>query len=212
MNRTYPRDDEARAAILELGQRLYARGFVAANGGNISVRVAEDAVWCTPAGVSKGFMAEEALVKLDLAGGVLAGTQPSSEAKLHLRVYRENTAVRAVVHAHPPCAAAFASAGLPLDTHVLEEAVLRFGAPGVPLAPYARTGSEALADGIAPFCRDYGAVLLEFHGAVTWAESAEEAWFRMESLEHCARVLLYRSLLGSKRHLSPAQLRALSAL
>ena len=110
---TYPTDAEAKAQIIEAGLRIYQRGLVAANDGNLSVRVGENALWVTPTGVSKGFMTEDMLVKLDLDGNVLAGTsKASSETKMHLRIYQENPDVRAVVHAHPPAATAFAAAGL----------------------------------------------------------------------------------------------------
>ena len=100
---TYPTDAQAKAAILEAGRKIYQRGLVAANDGNLSVRVGENALWVTPTGVSKGAMTEEMLVKLDLDGNVLEGTRkPSSETKMHLRIYREDPLIRAVVHAHPP--------------------------------------------------------------------------------------------------------------
>ena len=118
---TYPTDAEAKAQIIEAGLRIYQRGLVAANDGNLSVRVGENALWVTPTGVSKGFMTEDMLVKLDLDGNVLAGTRKaSSETKMHLRIYQENPDVRAVVHAHPPAATAFAAAGIPLDRPVLQ--------------------------------------------------------------------------------------------
>ena len=181
MNTTYPTDAQAKADILEAGIKLFQRGLVAANDGNLSVRVGENALWVTPTGVSKGAMTEEMLVKLDLDGNLLAGTRrPSSEVKMHLRVYKENPDVRAVVHAHPPAATAFACAGIPLDRPVLQESVLMLGA--VPVAPFALPGSPGVADSIAPFCRDCRAVLLEYHGAVTWGESMQQAHYRMECL------------------------------
>ena len=123
MNPPYPSDAQAKAEILDAGRKIYQRGLVAANDGNLSVRVGDNALWVTPTGVSKGAMTEDMLVKLSLDGTVLEGTRkPSSETKMHLRIYQENPAVRAVVHAHPPAATAFAAAGLPLDRPVLQEA------------------------------------------------------------------------------------------
>lgn len=120
MNPLYPSDAQAKAEILDAGRKIYQRGLVAANDGNLSVRVGDNALWVTPTGVSKGAMTEDMLVKLSLDGTVLEGTRkPSSETKMHLRIYQENPAVRAVVHAHPPAATAFAAAGLPLDRPVL---------------------------------------------------------------------------------------------
>ena len=116
MSLPYPTDAQAKAEILAAGQKIYARGLVAANDGNLSVRVGENALWVTPTGVSKGSMTEAMLVKLDLDGTLLEGThRPSSETKMHLRIYRENPDVRAIIHAHPPSATALAAAGIPLD-------------------------------------------------------------------------------------------------
>ena len=103
MHPPYPSDAQAKAEILDAGRKIYQRGLVAANDGNLSVRVGDNALWVTPTGVSKGAMTEDMLVKLSLDGTVLEGTRkPSSETKMHLRIYQENPAVRAVVHAHPP--------------------------------------------------------------------------------------------------------------
>ena len=162
----YPTDREAKTLLLEAGRRLYERGFVASNDGNMSVLVSAGTLWTTPTGVSKGFMTEDMLVKTDLAGTVLEGTRkPSSELKMHLRVYQENPDLRAAVHAHPPAATSFAIAGLPLDRPILPEAIVQLGT--VPVAPYAEPGTQAVPDSIAPFCRDYGGVLLANHGALT---------------------------------------------
>ena len=211
MNTTYPTDAQAKAEILEAGIKLFQRGLVAANDGNLSVRVGENALWVTPTGVSKGAMTEEMLVKLDLDGNLLAGTRrPSSEVKMHLRIYRENPDVRAVVHAHPPAATAFACAGIPLDRPVLQESVLMLGA--VPVAPFALPGSPGVADSIAPFCRDCRAVLLEYHGAVTWGESMQQAHYRMECLEQTALVTLHLRTLGCGRVMPPELVRDVEGL
>ena len=112
----YKSDFEAKKAILDIGRRMYAKGFVASNDGNISCRVGPNTIWTTPTGVSKGFMTQDMLVKMDLDGKVLMGRlKPSSEIKMHLRVYQENPRLQAVTHAHPPMATCFAIAGQPLD-------------------------------------------------------------------------------------------------
>lgn len=132
----YPTDAQAKADILAAGRKIYQRGLVAANDGNLSVRVGENALWVTPTGVCKGDMTEDMLVKITLDGALLEGTRkPSSETKMHLRIYQENPTVRAVVHAHPPVATTFAAAGIPLDKPVLQEAVVQLGT--VPVAPFA---------------------------------------------------------------------------
>ena len=130
---------EAKKAIIDIGRRMYARNFVAANDGNISVRTGEDEVWATPTGVSKGYMKKKMLVKVDLQGNVLEGDRkPSSELKMHLRAYQENPEIRSVCHAHPPICTCFAIAGIPLEAPVLAEAVVTLG--DVPIAPYAELG------------------------------------------------------------------------
>lgn len=208
---TYPTDAQAKAAILEAGRKIYQRGLVAANDGNLSVRVGENALWVTPTGVSKGAMTEEMLVKLDLDGNVLEGTRkPSSETKMHLRIYREDPLIRAVVHAHPPIATAFAAAGIPLDRPVLQEAVVQLGT--VPVAPFALPGSQGVADSVAPYCRKYRALLLEYHGAVTWGDTMEQAHYRLECLEQLAAVTLHLRALGCDRVMPEALVRDLEGL
>lgn len=186
----YYSDFEAKKIICEIGKRMYNRGYVAANDGNISVKCGPNTIWCTPTGVSKGFMTPDMLVKMDLKGNVISGkSKPSSEVKMHLRVYNENSKVNSVVHAHPPVATSFAIAGIQLDKAVLPEAVVLLGT--VPVASYATPGTEEVPDSVAPYCRDYNAVLLANHGALTWGSDAIEAYHRMESLEHYAQILMY---------------------
>jgi L-fuculose-phosphate aldolase len=211
MNPPYPSDAQAKAEILDAGRKIYQRGLVAANDGNLSVRVGDNALWVTPTGVSKGAMTEDMLVKLSLDGTVLEGTRkPSSETKMHLRIYQENPAVRAVVHAHPPAATAFAAAGLPLDRPVLQEAVVQLGT--VPVAPFALPGSQAVADSVAPYCQAYRALLLEYHGAVTWGTSMEQAHYRLECLEQLATVTLHLRTLGIHRTMPESLVKALEGL
>ncbi len=208
----WPTDAEARAEIVRAGHKLYARGLVASNDGNLSVRVGEDAVWLTPTGVSKGELTEEMLVKLSLDGTVLEGDRrPSSEGKLHLRIYREDPLVRAVVHAHPPAATAFAAAGVPLDRPVLQEAVVQLGT--VPVAPFALPGTEAVAESVVPFCHGgYRAALLEYHGAVTWGDTMQQAYDRMETVEQVAQVTLHLRTLGCDRVMPDALVAQLEGL
>ncbi len=182
-------DFEAKKLIVDIGKRVYNKNFVAANDGNISVRVGPNTIWCTPTGVSKGFMTQDMMVKMDLSGKILSGrSKPSSEVKMHLKVYNENPDTNAVVHAHPPVATSFAIAGISLEKPISPEAVVLLGR--VPLAPYATPGTQEVPDSIAPFCKDYHAVLLANHGALTWGRDLTEAYFRMESLEHYALMLM----------------------
>lgn len=198
----YMTDFEAKKAIIEAGKRMYLKGFVASNDGNISVKTGPNAIWATPTGVSKGYMTPDMLVKLDLNGKVLLGRcKPSSEIKMHLRVYHENPQVMAVTHAHPPVATSFAIAGLQLDRAILPEAVVNLGT--VPIAPYATPGSQEVPDSIAPFCKSHNAVLLANHGALTWGKDVFEAYHRLESLEYYATVLMYTgNIIGKANELS----------
>lgn len=196
-NKQYYSDLEAREMICEIGRRVYNRNYVAANDGNISVKVGPNEIWTTPTGVSKGYMRPEMMVKVDLSGKVLSGNmKPSSEVKMHLRVYNENPEVNAVVHAHPPVATSFAIAGISLDKPVLPEAIVLLG--NVPVAPYALPGTQEVPDSIAPYCKTHNAVLLANHGALTWGRDLMEAYFRMESLEHYATILMYSNNILKK--------------
>lgn len=186
----YLTDSEAQEAIVEIGKRMYMKGFVASNDGNISVKVSPTTLWTTPTLVSKGYMTPEMLVKVNIDGEVIYGkNKPSSELKMHLRVYKENSSVLAVTHAHPPVATSFAIAGIELDRAILPEAIVNLGT--VPIAPYATPGSQEVPDSIAPFCCSYNAVLLANHGALTWGKDVFEAYYRLESLEYYATVLMY---------------------
>ena len=201
----YPSDREAVQQILEIGRRMYARNYVAANDGNITCKVSPTALWTTPTGVSKGYMTEEMLIKVDLDGHILQGTQtPSSELKMHLRVYWENPDLTACVHAHPPAATAFAIAGIALDRPILPEAIVQLGV--VPVAPYAEPGTQEVPDSIAPYCRTHNGVLLANHGALTWGTSPMQAYMRMESLEYYALLTMYTgSIIGQANELSREQ-------
>lgn len=199
-------DAQAKAEILDIGRRMYDKNFVAANDGNISVRVGEDEIWATPTGVSKGFMREEMLVKLRMDGTVIEQGEykPSSEVKMHLRVYRENPEVRGVTHAHAPVTTAFSIAGIPLDSTIYPEAIVSLGV--IPVAPYALPGTKEVPDSIAPFCRDYNAVMLANHGALSWGRTLTEAWYRLEAVEHYAMILMYTGrIIGQANALNAEQ-------
>ncbi len=208
----YMTEKQAKKAIIDIGQRMYVRNFVAANDGNISVRTGENEVWATPTGVSKGFMKKNMLVKVDLEGTVLEGSyKPSSELKMHLRAYKENPAIKSVCHAHPPICTCFAIAGIPLDTPVLAEAIITLG--DVPIAPYAELGSKEVPEVIAPYCHTHNGVLLANHGAVTWAEDAYAAYYRLESMEYYANILMItQNIIGKQNTLSEEQIKRLVAM
>ena len=188
---------------------MYDKGFVASNDGNISCRVGPNTIWTTPTGVSKGFMTPDMLVKMNFDGKVLMGKlKPSSEVKMHLRVYNENPDVMAVTHAHPPVATSFAIAGISLDRAILPEAVVNLGS--VPIAHYATPGSQDVPDSIAPYCNTHNAVLLANHGALSWGKDLTEAYHRLESLEYYATVLMYTGrIIGRANELSCSQVNEL---
>lgn len=175
------------AALLEAGRRLYARGMVAANDGNLSCRV-EQGFLITASGVSKGFLQPADILLLDAAGTVIAGTgRPSSETALHLAIYAARPEVGAVVHAHPPYATAFALAGQTLAESGLDEVRMQLGE--VPLIPHAAPGSLDLARAVARGLGGGKAALLARHGAVTVGAAPEQALYRMEALEQAAAII-----------------------
>lgn len=200
-------EQEIREEICEIGRRMYGRRMVAANDGNISVRISENAILCTPTGVSKGFMKPEQLCKLDLSGNVLEmekGFGPSSEVKMHLRVYQKRPDMTAVVHAHPIFATSFAVMGRALDRPIMPEVIVNFGE--IPLASYGTPSTAEIPDAIEPYLADYQAVLLEHHGALTWAKDLQTAYMKMESVEFYAELLYRTTQLGGPRELSEEKL------
>jgi len=192
---------QVKKDICEVGRRMYMNGFVAANDGNISVKINDNEIVTTPTGVSKGFMTPEMLCNIDLEGNVIRGkTKPSSEIKMHLRVYKENPNIRAVTHSHSPYATAFAIARTPMDKALLPEAIVNLGS--VPVAEYATPGTNDVSESIARYVRDYNCVLLANHGAVTWGVDLMQAYFRMETLEYYAKLLFITTMLGNAKELS----------
>jgi len=203
----YPDDSQARELILEIGRRMYDKRYAAANDGNISCKTGPDTIWATPTGVSKGFMKEKELVKLSLDGKVIEQGMlaPSSEIKMHLRIYNENPKIQAVCHAHPPYATSFAIAGISLDKAIYPEALVNLGI--VPVTRYETPGSQGVPDSVAPYCRDYNALLLANHGALTWGSSLMEAWYRLEALEHYAMIYMNTEfVIGKANALSREQI------
>ena len=190
----YLSEEQARQAIVDVGKRVYNAGMVAANDGNISCRIGDDVILITPTGVSKGFMAPDELIKMKTDGTVLSGGKPSSETKMHLRAYTDNPEINGVVHVHPPIATACSLIGLPLNHPPVAEGVLVTG--NIEIAPYAKPGTFDVPDSIAPFLKDYNGVLLERHGALTWGKDVFQALFRMEALEHQAKIMTWALLLA----------------
>ena len=204
---------EIKKQICEIGQRIYNKGMVAANDGNISVKISENEFLCTPTGVSKGFMTPEFICKVDKNGKVIQankGFKPSSEIKMHMRVYRERPDVNSVVHAHPMYATSFAIAGIPLTEPIMPEAVIALGC--VPIAEYGTPSTEEIPDAVSKYVQHYDAVLLENHGALSYSDSLINAYYKMESLEFYAQLLYQSRLLGGPKRLSDAQVQRLYEL
>lgn len=206
----YPNRQNAAQQIVEMGKRLYEKNMAAANDGNISVKIGENAVLVTPSGVSKGYLQAETLAVVDLENNLIEGTlPPSSETKMHLRVYRENPQIGGVIHAHPVFGTAFAAAEIALDKPILIESVIGIGK--IPLAPFATPGTDEVPNSIAPFVKNYHGVLLAKHGVLTWGKNLEQAYFRLEAIEHTAKIrAISQFLLQSNMELTSEQLAKLA--
>ena len=204
-------ESSLRTDIVEIGRRLYARGYVASNDGNVSVRLDLDRLLTTPTGVSKGFMTPEMMVVTDMQGRKVSGErQASSELLMHLEVYRSRPDVNAVVHAHPPLATGFAVAGIPLDRAVLAEVVTTLGA--IPIAEYGTPSTPELADAVRRHIKAHDGLLLANHGALTVARELFAAYYKMETIEHFAKISLVARLLGRENLISREEVMRLQEL
>ncbi len=204
-------DDTLRAHIVEVGRRLYARGYCASNDGNISVRLDASRLLTTPKGVSKGFMTPDMMVVTDMSGRKLAGDRdPSSELLMHLAVYRNRPDAQAVVHAHPPLATGFAVAGIPLDRAVLAEVITTLGS--IPIAEYGTPSTPELAVAVERHIRAHDGLLLANHGALTVGQELFATYYKMETIEHFAKISLVARLLGRERLLSREEVGRLQEL
>lgn len=191
---------ELREHIVQVGHLVYQKGWVAANDGNISVRLDPDRVLCTPTQTSKGLLREEDLIILDMQGKKVEGRKEgTSEIAMHLLIMRMRPDVRSVVHAHPPVATGFATAGRALNLALLPEVIIGLGC--VPLADYGLPGTPALTEGMVPYIPKYDALLMANHGAVSYGPDVFSAFFKMETVEHYARIALVAELLGGAKAL-----------
>jgi L-fuculose-phosphate aldolase len=205
------RDEQLRADLVEVGRRLYARAYVASNDGNISVRLDENRLLTTPRSVSKGFMTPDMMVTTDFTGRKLAGDRdPSTEIMMHLVVYELRPEVQAVVHAHPPIATGFAVAGIPLSRAVLAEVVTTLGS--VPIAEYGTPSTRELPDAVRKYIRAHDGLLLANHGALAVGSDLFNAYYKMETIEHFARISLVARLLGRENLLSREEVVRLQGL
>ena len=193
-------EQELREDLIRVCRQIYDKGWVAMNDGNVSIRMSESHILCTPTAVSKGVVSEQDLIICDLDGRKMSGERAAtSEIAMHIAVYNIRPDVSSVVHAHPPVATGFASAGRALDKALLPEVVIQLGA--VPLAAYGLPGTPALSDGMLPYIPNYDALLLENHGCTTWGKDVWEAFFRMEMVEHFARITFVAEMMGGAKAL-----------
>lgn len=197
--------------ICEIGQRIYKKGFAAANDGNISWRVSENEIVCTPTMISKGFMKPEDLCIVDLDGKQLSGRRKStSEIKLHLAIMKSRPDVKSVVHCHPPHATAFGIAREPVPQCVLPEVEIFLGE--VPTAKYETPGSQEFADTILPFVQKSNVIILANHGTVSFGPDVETAYWYTEILDAYCRMLMLSRSLGRVNYFTEPEARALLEL
>ena len=193
--------------ICDVCHKMWQLGWVAANDGNVSVKLEDGTFWATPTGISKSFITPEKLVKINAKGEVLeglAGYKPSSEIKMHLRCYQERPDVTAVVHAHPPTATGYAVAGKSLDEYSMIETVIAIGS--IPLTPYGTPSTEEVPEAIAPYLQEHDVLLLQNHGALTVGADLITAYYRMETLELFAKISLTAHLLGGAQEIPRPQI------
>ena len=193
--------EQHRDDIVRFGKMLHQNGLVAATDGNLSVRMNDGSVLCTPTLMSKGMMETGDLVLVDEHGHKLSGRRAvSSEIAMHLFIYGQRPDINAVVHAHPPTATGYAAAGIPLDTALCSEIVVTLGS--VPLAEYGTPGTAELAEALAPLIPGHQAILMANHGVVTYGEDLLTAYMNMETVEHYAKIALVTHMLGRQQPLS----------
>src|SRR5579862_5690413 len=195
---------ELREDIVEIGRLVYQKGWVAANDGNITIRMGLDRILATPTGVSKGMMKPEDLIVIDMQGNKISGRKErTSEIAMHMTIYQMRPDIKSVLHAHPPVATGFATAGRPLNLALLPEVIIGLGC--VPLADYGLPGTPALTEPLVPYIPKYDAIMMGNHGAVSYGEDVYKAFFRMETVEHFARISLVAELLGGPTVLPKAE-------
>src|SRR5215208_4044904 len=195
-------EQTARRDIIRVGKLLYERSYVVSSDGNISVRLDDGRILATPTQTNKGRMTEDSLALTDPEGRALnPDRRASSELAMHLLIYRERPDVHAVCHAHPPHGSAFAVAGLAIDQPILSEVILTLGC--VPLAEYGTPSTDELTEAMRPLVKNHNALLMANHGAVAYGADVWQAFDRLETLEHTAKIAILARALGGARVLPP---------
>ncbi|HML16835.1 MAG TPA: class II aldolase/adducin family protein [Bryobacteraceae bacterium] len=201
-------EQQLREDVVRVGRLVFDKSWVAANDGNITIRLDDGRILATPTGVCKGMMQPEDLIVCDMDGAKLCGERErTTEMAMHLTIYRMRPDVSSVLHAHPPVATGFAAAGRALNLALLPEVVIALGS--IPLADYGLPGTLALTEGMLPYIPKYDAMLLANHGAVSYGEDVFQAFFRMETMEHFARITLVAELLGGAKVLPRVEVQKL---
>lgn len=193
---------EIKELICDVCHKMWQLGWVAANDGNISVKMEDGTFWITPSGISKSFITPEKLIRVNEAMKKLEGAEglvPSSEIKMHMRCYQEREDVGAVVHAHPPTATGYAVANKPLDEYSMIETVIAIGS--VPVTPFGTPSTYEVPEAIAPYLAQHDVLLLQNHGALTVGCDLITAYYRMETLELFAKISLNAHLLGGAQEI-----------
>ncbi len=204
-------DRKLKEEICEIGRRVYNKGFAAANDGNISIRVGENEVLCSPTMICKGFMTPDDICAVDLDGNQIAGKRKrTSEILLHLTIMKERPDVKSVVHCHPPHATAFAVAGEAIPQCILPEVEVFMGE--VPIAPYETPGGQAFADTVLPFLKATNTIILKNHGTVSFGKDLVDAYWKTEILDSYCRILLLAGQLGKITYFSEKESRELLEL
>lgn len=200
-----------RLSIVQFGRRLHDNGFVAATDGNLSIRLDENRLLVTPTCMSKGMMRPTDLVIVDMEGNRVAGKRKvSSEIGMHLLIYRLRPDVQGIVHAHPPTATGFAASGFGLSRPLVCEVVVGLGS--IPLARYGTPGTAELTEALEPLIPEHDAILMANHGVVTFGASLENAFMKMETVEHFAKIALVTHLLGHEQPLGEKEVEKLFAV
>lgn len=192
-------ESQARKSIVEIGKLMYQRSYVVSSDGNVSIRLEDDTVVATPTMTCKGRMTEDSLALTDMDGKPLTDKRASSELAMHLLIYKMRPEIKAVCHAHPPHGTAFAVAGLAIDKPILSEVILTLGC--VPLTDYGTPSTNELTEAMKPYVTHHNALLMANHGAVAYGEDIWQAWDRLETLEHTARIAILAKALGGANDL-----------
>jgi L-fuculose-phosphate aldolase len=192
-------EQTARREIVRVGQLLYERSYVVSSDGNVSVRLDDGRIVATPTMTCKGRMTEDSLAITDIQGKSLNNRKASSELAMHLLIYQERPDIKAVCHAHPPHGTAFAVAGLAIDQPILSEVILTLGC--VPLAEYGTPSTTELTEAMRPLVKRHNALLMANHGAVAYGADLWQAFDRLETLEHTAKIAILSRMLGGSKNL-----------